>query len=192
MMKNIKVLYKGKEVELKTGQINEYKYITEIKDINGVVKGFQIWNYGWRDIADQVAYIDIKNIDNSWISDDDIKIVLEKQQITLEKQGVILNYTPHTVNIIDAEGNKIKDFPSQGEARCQQTTKAVGIIGNVPITSTTFGEVTGLPEEQEGTCYIVSRLIRQALPGRSDLLVPNDMIRDEVGRIIGCKSLANN
>ncbi|MCD3245247.1 hypothetical protein G8S21_04695 [Clostridium botulinum C] len=110
----------------------------------------------------------------------------------MEKQGVILNYTPHTVNIIDSEGNKIQDFPSQGEARCQQTTTTAGMIGNIPITSTSFGEVTGLPEETEGTYYIVSRLIRQALPVRNDLLVPNDMIRDEVGRIIGCKSLANN
>lgn len=192
MMKNIKVLYKGQQVELKTGKVNEYKYITEIKDINGVVKGFQIWNSGWQDVADQVAHIDIFNIDNSWISDDDIKVVVEKPQVTLEKQGAILNYTPHTVNIIDSEGNKIQDFPSQGEARCQQTTKDVGIIGNVPITSTTFGEVTGLPGEQEGTYYIVSRLIRQALPDRNDLLVPNDMVRDEAGRIIGCKSLANN
>lgn len=194
MNKNLRVFYKEQEVELiNKGKIaHSGKFITEVKDIAGVVKGFQIWNCGWQDIADQVAYIDIRDIHNSWISDDNIKVVVEKPQVTLDKQGIILNYTPHTVNIIDQEGNQIQDFPSQGEARCQQTTKAVGVIGSVPITSTTFGEVTGLPKETEGIYYIVSRLIRQALPQRMDLLVPNDMVRDETGKIIGCRSLANN
>lgn len=104
----------------------------------------------------------------------------------------ILNYTPHTVNIVNAEGEKIMDFPSVGEARCAQETKVIGTLGLVPITSTEFGEVSGLPEEKEGTYYIVSRLVRQALANRKDLLVPNDMMRNSEGQIVGCKSLASN
>ena len=104
----------------------------------------------------------------------------------------ILNYTPHTVNIVNSGGEKIQDFPPMGEARCRQTTKVIGNITGIPITSATFGEVEGLPKEVEGTYYIVSRLIRQALPNRKDLLVPNELVRDEKGKIIGCKSLAEN
>lgn len=103
----------------------------------------------------------------------------------------ILNYTPHTVNII-LESGEIYNFLSVGNARCVQTTVQVGEINNIPITSTEFGEVEGLPQEQKGIYYIVSRLILQALPQRRDLLVPNEVVRDEKGKIIGCKSLANN
>ena len=39
------------------------------------------------------------------------------------------------------------------------------------------------------TFYIVSQLVKSALPNRSDLLVPAEMVRDEKGAIIGCKSL---
>ena len=39
------------------------------------------------------------------------------------------------------------------------------------------------------TFYIVSQLVKSALPNRSDLLVPAEMVRDEKGVILGCKSL---
>ena len=39
------------------------------------------------------------------------------------------------------------------------------------------------------TFYIVSQLVKSALPNRSDLLVPAEMVRDEKGAILGCKSL---
>lgn len=103
----------------------------------------------------------------------------------------ILNYTPHQVNIILSTG-EIQSFQSVGNARCKQESKIVSTIANIPVSQTTFGEVEGLPKEQEGIYYIVSRLIIQALPSRKDLLVPNDIVRDNKGQIIGCKSLANN
>lgn len=108
----------------------------------------------------------------------------------------ILNYTPHTVNLITEEG-AIVDFASVGVARCSQKTTPVTTLETegykIPITTTTFGEVEGLPtESKEGVFYIVSRLVMSACTHRKDLLVPNDMVRDEEGKIIGCKSLANN
>ena len=39
------------------------------------------------------------------------------------------------------------------------------------------------------TFYIVSQLVKSALPNRSDLLVPAEMVRDEKGAILGCRSL---
>jgi hypothetical protein len=39
------------------------------------------------------------------------------------------------------------------------------------------------------TYYIVSQLVKSALPNRCDLLVPAEVQRDEKGNIIGCRSL---
>ena len=49
--------------------------------------------------------------------------------------------------------------------------------------------VTGLPEPQEGVIYLTSTLVAQAVPDRTDVLVPADLRRDEAGRIIGCGAL---
>ena len=40
-----------------------------------------------------------------------------------------------------------------------------------------------------GVFYIVSQLVKNALPDRTDLLVPAEVVRDGNGNIIGCKSL---
>lgn len=57
------------------------------------------------------------------------------------------------------------------------------------MTETVFGEVEGLPETQEGTIYVVSSLVAQRVPNRTDVFIPNESVRDDQGRIIGCKSL---
>ena len=107
--------------------------------------------------------------------------------------SVIFNLTPHAVNIVAEDLSPLATInPEEESARCSQTTIITGSIGNIPITSTSFGCVEGLPEEQEDIYYIVSRLVMQGCPNRRDLLVPNDIVRDDTGRIVGCKSLANN
>lgn len=102
----------------------------------------------------------------------------------------LVNLTPHAINVL-LEGRKI-EIPSSGIARCSQTSKPVGEVNGVPLTTTNFGKVKGLPERTSGTLFIVSRVIMSACPTRIDLLVPNDMVRDEEGKIIGCKSFAVN
>lgn len=108
--------------------------------------------------------------------------------------AVIYNLTPHSINLLKEDLSPLYTINSEEEsARCSQTTIPYSNIGGIPITSTSFGKVEGLPqEEKEGVYYIVSRLVMQACPNRRDLLVPNELQRDEQGRIIGCKSLANN
>ena len=103
----------------------------------------------------------------------------------------IINLTPHSVNIIKEGGEKIT-IPSSGIARCTQTTSVVGDINGIPLTTTTFGDVEGLPLEEKNIFFIVSRLVLSACKDRHDLLVPNELVRDENGNIIGCRSLANN
>lgn len=105
----------------------------------------------------------------------------------------IINLTPHKVTIVNNDNTIKAEFESQGIARCYQQTTIVGNINGINITSTVFGDVTDLPDEKPNTFFIVSRLVLNACKDtRSDLLVPNELIRDANGNIIGCKSLANN
>ena len=106
------------------------------------------------------------------------------------KGAKIINLTPHAVNIITNSGDIITFEPSGNIARCKQETVYVGDIDGIPLTSTSFGEVEDLPLPSDGCYYIVSRLIMSACPNRSDLLGPNELVRDDNGNIIGCRSFS--
>ena len=103
-----------------------------------------------------------------------------------------INCTPHPITLISQDGS-FSIFP-KGEIvpRLVQNTVEVDTINGVSITETSFGETTNLPEKQEGVYLIVSRMILEANKDRNDLLVPNELVRDEAGVIIGCKSLSRN
>jgi len=124
----------------------------------------------------------------------------------------IVNLTPHNVRILTGNDifpgkmNVYADFPSHGVARCRVESEHIdsfsccfdGEVGNnaspmvgcIPIRRIGYGEVEGLPEPETGVYYIVSRLVKQAVPDRTDCLVPDDMIRDEEGKILGCTGFA--
>lgn len=103
----------------------------------------------------------------------------------------IINLTPHTVTILAEDGSTIKEIPSSGIARCVTTRERAGEIEGVPINRTVFGEVEGLPAPSEGVYFVVSAITAKALKGvRDDLLITDDAVRDEQGRIVGCRALA--
>ena len=109
----------------------------------------------------------------------------------------IINLTPHSVNVIGDDNSVAITIEASGNvARCSQTIDIVDTINvnniAIPVSSSSYGEVVDLPASQDGVYYIVSRLVMSACPNRQDLLVPNDLVRDEAGRVIGCRSLANN
>lgn len=102
----------------------------------------------------------------------------------------IINMTPHAINIVDAEGKHVMEIPASGnQIRLSVQTVSQEPLGIIPTSSTVFGEPVGLPEYKDGVFYIVSQLVKNALPARSDLLVPAEVVRDEKGNIVGCKSL---
>ena len=119
----------------------------------------------------------------------------------------IVNLTPHEVRVycpvIDEMsngeqvnyGDNVVVFPSEGVARLGVKTDVVDWIDGITITKQAFGTPEGLPEEEldgDGTpvrFYIVSQVMASALPERCDLLYPADLVRDEEGKVIGCKSL---
>lgn len=99
----------------------------------------------------------------------------------------ILNYTPHNINLVDSEGNTIVTYESNGISRVSVSQKLIGNVNGFDLYETVYGEVEGLPQEEEGTFYIVSSIVL-ANSDRNDLIVSNDYLRDKDGRIIGCKS----
>lgn len=103
-----------------------------------------------------------------------------------------VNLTPHDVSISMPDGSS-KLLPKSGkEARCDEVSELVGEWEGIPLYVTAYGEVIGLPQVEEGTVFIVSFMVRAALPHRSDLASPGKLVRDDKGQIIGCKGLVVN
>ncbi len=101
----------------------------------------------------------------------------------------IKNYTPHPISICNNAGDIIRVIQPEGLVRLKAGTVPAGEIDGILVTRTEFGQPEGLPDFKEGTFYIVSQLVKSAMPSRSDLLVPAEVVRDEKGNIVGCKSL---
>ena len=101
----------------------------------------------------------------------------------------IRNLTPHPVIIIQQDGDKI-EIQSEGVVRLKVEIKPAGTIAGIPLVENIFGQPEGLPEPKAGTWLIVSQIVKSALPDRNDLLVPAEVMRDNSGNIIGCRSLS--
>lgn len=102
----------------------------------------------------------------------------------------IINKVPHAVYILDDDDKIIRVFSkSNGMIRVKETSNDIGFIDGIPICSTIWGDAEELPEVVAGTYYIVSQLVKNALPKRPDLLVPKNVVRDKEGNIMGCRRL---
>lgn len=102
----------------------------------------------------------------------------------------LVNLTPHTLNLHAADGSIIDIQPSGDIARVASTTATVATINGLNISQQTFGKVVGLPDAQDGVVYIVSRMVKDRVPDRDDVLVPGAPVRDSKGNIIGANGLS--
>ena len=101
----------------------------------------------------------------------------------------IINKTPHSIRVVGETGEVIREFPPEGEPiRLQEEEEFYGMVGGIPIFDR-FLKEADLPPQEDDTYYIVSLPVALAYP-EQDFLVPTGYIRDEEGRIIGCKGLA--
>lgn len=107
---------------------------------------------------------------------------------------MIINLTPHTVNLCDTNGSVIRTFESEGVARATQRTVELGDVEGIRLVKMAFGEPVDLPDPVEGIYLIVSLATANAARqyGRDikDLLLTSDPVRDEQGRIVGCRAFA--
>ena len=95
-----------------------------------------------------------------------------------------INLTSHTINEVTT-GLAIP--PSGRVARVKASTIKSAEHAGVPIYSSTFGAVEGLPEPQTDVIYIVSALALNAVPtNRTDVVSPGSLQRNEHNQPIGC------
>lgn len=101
----------------------------------------------------------------------------------------IVNLTPHAITFC-CDGENVT-IPASGIiARVSVQTVPTGeIINGIQVMSSVYGDVEGLPASQDGVVFIVSTLVASRVTDRDDVFVPNDFIRDDQGRIVGCRSL---
>lgn len=108
----------------------------------------------------------------------------------------LVNMTPHPVTVYQMDGETpVATVPSSGMVRVAEAIEVrVEGDGEVPIVSIERdpNQIEGLPDYNGDRYVIVSDLAYQAAKplGRDDLLRPGPAVRDETGRIIGCKGLA--
>lgn len=109
----------------------------------------------------------------------------------------LINLTPHSINVLDAENNVILTIPSDGVARCTKSSVTLypipveGIDSYVNVNAVKFGDTTGLPDPQINVAYIVSVIVAQANPNRHDLLVVDEVVRSADGStVLGCRAFS--
>lgn len=114
---------------------------------------------------------------------------------------MLINLTPHAINFVDGEGRPIATIEPSGQlARVTSKTIVIGEINGIPVTTTEYEEIEGLPAPLRkddprrlhgGVGYIVSSLVASRCPERDDVFIPNESVRDSQGCIVGCRSLGH-
>lgn len=109
----------------------------------------------------------------------------------------LVNLTPHDVTLYrDDEVVHVWEAPEQGQDWVRRSDRLVPqdplrVDGlDVPHTHLEPGPLTGIPDDEEGTGFIVSR-ISAAAARRSDFFFPVDEVRDERGTLRGCRGLGS-
>ena len=97
----------------------------------------------------------------------------------------LINLTPHPIRVVGWG-----EIPPSGfVARLEEEIKETGMsINGIPVVEKRITRLH-LPPSQPGVFYIVSLAVAQVAQ-RKDLLVPDDLVRDEKGQVVGCRRLA--
>ena len=103
-----------------------------------------------------------------------------------------VNLTPHALNV-ERDGMPNLIIPASGEiARVATHRVSCGTIhpSAIAVEMPSFGDVEGLPDPVDGTYYIVSGMVLSAVQHRADVFAPGELVRDESGRVTGCRGLS--
>jgi hypothetical protein len=100
---------------------------------------------------------------------------------------MLVNLTPHPITF---EGGRTLPKCDQ-PPRLREEAVFIGMHEGVAIMQKLIDRVgCELPPPAGGTLYIVPLAIAMAFPGRDDLVVPHELVRDAHGRVTACRSLA--
>jgi hypothetical protein len=112
---------------------------------------------------------------------------------TKENAMNIVNLTPHPLSIVAADG-AIVSFPKPAEGinipRCKETSVLADVVNGINMYRTQYGAVENLPEPEEDTLYVVSFMIRDRLPERTDFVSPGKLLRSPDGVVIGAEGFS--
>ena len=107
---------------------------------------------------------------------------------------MFVNMTPHPVNLLTTEGEEIATFPSEGTIRLNKDSQRIGgfnVNGHeVDLLHSEFSSGDA-PSPGDGVIFIVSALVANAYPERTDFVMVENTVRDDNGRIIGCTAFAS-
>ena len=83
----------------------------------------------------------------------------------------LVNLTPHPLNF--RFGDTTLTLPLSGQiARLETQTTTDDAIAGIPVVTTRFGRVVGLPDPRPNTVYVTSSLVAQAVR-RPDVVAPD-------------------
>lgn len=118
---------------------------------------------------------------------------------------MIINCTPHDVAIYSTADCYMRDgflylrddeeeYPeplhvyqaAKEPARVTFVQKPVGAVDGILIYRRFTEDIVSLPDPKPGTYYIVPKMLAQACPERTDLILPGTVVRDADGRVVGC------
>lgn len=118
---------------------------------------------------------------------------------------MLVNLTPHEIKIRSINGSTLTLPPSGEVARLSTATPAanihekypigvrnVTIVDNIQVRTPIVQCIIGLPDPKDDVAYVVSLVVRQAVPERLDVLSPGELIRNEAGQPVGCDGLHAN
>jgi hypothetical protein len=111
----------------------------------------------------------------------------------------IVNLTPHSINLHGTDANSpllaalVVNVPPSGTvARLAVSRKPIASVTfngvKIGICQSSFGDITGLPIPEAGTVFVVSAMVAEAAK-RADVFSPGELVRDEVGVVVGANGL---
>jgi hypothetical protein len=112
---------------------------------------------------------------------------------------MIINMTPHDINLMkcieDGHWRPVETIPKSGKTI--RLNEAITVVGEVisksieyQILHYNYSGGDELPIQKEGVRYIVSAMVANAHPERTDFLMVAKTVRNDEGRIIGCEAFA--
>lgn len=100
-----------------------------------------------------------------------------------------INLTPHPITVFNESGGIIMTLPKcDNPLRLKESRIACDNSHEIFINTIQFEIGNDVPA-LENSLYVVSNITAQIMK-RADFIFPYDVVRDDKGNIIGCKSFA--
>lgn len=102
----------------------------------------------------------------------------------------VINLTGRHVIILNKNAEFERAIVHGDLPEIETVTESVGDIQGIPVTRNVLKHPESFPDSRYDALYIVSNSVKNALPGREDLLCLSEIVQGCNGRTIGGKSLS--